>query len=58
MPWSLAAAATGAGRGAGRGAATAAGGAAAGGAAATGAGEPSTKSCLGGLTLQNEEQKT
>lgn len=55
MPWSLAAAATGAGRGAGRGAA---GGAAAGGAAATGAGEPSTKSCLGGLTLQNEEQKT
>lgn len=49
MPWSLAAAATGAGRGA----ATAAGGA-----AATGAGEPSTKSCLGGLTLQNEEQKT
>lgn len=55
MPWSLAAAATGAGRGA----ATAAGGAAAGGgAAATGAGEPSTKSCLGGLTLQNEEQKT
>lgn len=55
MPWSLAAAATGAGRGA----ATAAGGAAAGGAAAaTGAGEPATKSCLGGLTLQNEEQKT